>query len=171
MTTIFMTLFFVVVIAAGVQLRTYVALQTYTEDALAESNLASATVDLREYGMTHHLVVGDTDRAYQMYLEALKVNMGLTDSFEDSDGLITGSVDVAEYIVYNVRGTDVDVAAYGDNPYTVTIPGGLGTVTAPNGAVVESTSIYSRVTYQVSGYFGITVFANKDKLVDIVRNN
>lgn len=47
----------------------------------------------------------------------------------------------------------------------------LGSATSPNGQVIESTSVYSRISYQVDGYFGVTVPAEKDKLVDIVKNN
>lgn len=49
--------------------------------------------------------------------------------------------------------------------------GTLGSATSPNGQVIESTSVYSRISYQVDGYFGVTVPAEKDKLVDIVKNN
>ena len=75
-----------------------------------------------------------------------------------------------QYIVYNVRGSEVEVTSFGEGlNYSATET--LGSATSPNGRVIESTSVYSRISYQVDGYFGVTVPAEKDKLVDIVKNN
>ena len=42
---------------------------------------------------------------------------------------------------------------------------------SPDGKLIESTSIYSRVEFPVSGSFGITVTGMKQQLVDVVRNS
>ena len=68
------------------------------------------------------------------------------------------------------RGSEVEVTSFGEGlNYSATET--LGSATSPNGQVIESTSVYSRISYQVDGYFGVTVPAEKDKLVDIVKNN
>lgn len=145
------------------------AINRTVEDALAESNLASAIIDIREYGISHHLVIKDTDRAYEIYKDALRYNMGLNSEWEHpGEGMISGKVEVMDYIVYSVSGNDVDVTSYGDNPYTTSYSNGLGSVTAPNGQLIESTSVYSRITFPVEAYRGITATAVKDKLVDVV---
>ena len=96
--------------------------------------------------------------------------MGLNDHWEDPTGMISGPVQVEQYIVYNVRGTEVEVTSFGDGlNYSATET--LGSATSPNGRVIESTSVYSRISYQVAGYFGVMVPAVKDKLVDVVKNN
>ena len=96
--------------------------------------------------------------------------MGLNDQWEDPTGLISSPVRVEQYIVYNVRGSEVEVTSFGEGlNYSATET--LGSATSPNGRVIESTSVYSRISYQVDGYFGVTVPAEKDKLVDIVKNN
>lgn len=100
----------------------------------------------------------------------VKINMGLNDQWEDPTGLISSPVRVEQYIVYNVRGSEVEVTSFGEGlNYSATET--LGSATSPNGQVIESTSVYSRISYQVDGYFGVTVPAEKDKLVDIVKNN
>lgn len=127
-------------------------------------------IDIQEYGINHNLVIKDPEQAYSIYQDALKVNMGLNDHWEDPAGMISSPVQVEQYIVYNVRGTEVEVTSFGENlNYSATET--LGSATSPNGRVINSTSIYSRISYQVTGYFGVTVPAVKDKLVDVVKNN
>ena len=169
-TMVYVLLFFVATVAFALQIREYISLKTHTEDALAASNLASAVIDIQEYGINHNLVIKDPEQAYSIYQEALKINMGLNDQWEDPTGLISSPVRVEQYIVYNVRGSEVEVTSFGEGlNYSATET--LGSATSPNGQVIESTSVYSRISYQVDGYFGVTVPAENDKLVDIVKNN
>ena len=154
---VYVLLFFTATVAFALQIRQYISLKTYTEDALAASNLASAVIDIQEYGVNHNLIIKDPAHAYSIYQE-------------DPAGMISSPVQVEQYIVYNVRGTEVEVTSFGENlNYSATET--LGSATSPNGRVINSTSIYSRISYQVTGYFGVTVPAVKDKLVDVVKNN
>lgn len=167
-TMVYVLLFLVATVAFALQIREYISLKTHTEDTLAASNLASAVIDIQEYGINHNLVIKDPEQAYSIYQEALKINMGLNDQWEDPTGLISSPVRVEQYIVYNVRGSEVEVTSFGEGlNYSATET--LGSATSPNGQVIESTSVYSRISYQVDGYFGVTVPAEKDKLVDIVK--
>lgn len=167
---VYVLLFLVATVAFALQIREYISLKTHTEDALAASNLASAVIDIQEYGINHNLIIKDPEQAYSIYQDALKINMGLNDQWEDPTGLISSPVRVEQYIVYNVRGSEVEVTSFGEGlNYSATET--LGSATSPNGRVIESTSVYSRISYQVDGYFGVTVPAEKDKLVDIVKNN
>lgn len=169
-TMVYVLLFFVATAAFALQIRQYISLKTHTEDALAASNLASAVIDIQEYGINHNLIIKDPDQAYGIYQDALKINMNLNDQWENPTGLISGPVQVVQYIVYNVRGSEVEVNSFGDG-LNYSLIENLGSATAPNGQVIESTSVYSRISYQVGGYFGVTVPAMKDKLVDVVKNN
>lgn len=159
----------IILIAYLLQMHQFDATKTYTEDALAASNLASAVIDIQEYGITHNIVIADPQEAYETYQRALKANMGLDDNWESQNTLaISGRVEILEYIVYNVIDQDVQITGFGQNPYTTTIIGGLGSVFAPNGKQIETTSVYSRITFPVEGILGVRVEAEKDKLVDIV---
>lgn len=74
---VYVLLFFTATVAFALQIRQYISLKTYTEDALAASNLASAVIDIQEYGVNHNLIIKDPAHAYSIYQDALKVNMGL----------------------------------------------------------------------------------------------
>lgn len=167
---VYVLLFLIATVAFALQIREYISLKTHTEDALAASNLASAVIDIQEYGINHNLIIKYPEQAYSIYQDSLKINMGLDNQWDDPTGLISSPVQVEQYIIYNVRGAEVEVTSFGDG-LNYTAMETLGSATAPNGQVIESTSVYSRISYQVDGYFGITVPAVKDKLVDIVKNN
>lgn len=168
-TLVYLILFLLVIAAFALQIRQYLALKSDTEDALAASNLATAVVDIQEYGISHNLIVADPDSAYRIFQDTIRVNLNLTDTWMDSTGRISGPVTVEQYVVYNVRGRDVEVHSYGPGvTYASVVTGGKGSLTAPNGKIIESTSVYSRISYRVAGYFGTDVLAVKDNLVDIV---
>ena len=168
-TVFFFIIFVLIIVMYELQLYTYQAISTAAEDALTASNLASAVIDLQEYGKTHDIIIADPEEAYHIYMNALKVNMGLDDFGNcTSQPDISGPVTVQEYIIYNVRGEDVDIYHFGESRFSQLITGGKGRVTAPNGKVIESTSVYSRITFQVDGIWGIHTTAVKDALADIV---
>lgn len=168
--SIFMVVFLVIVIAVLMQLYQYRVISRRTEDALAASNLASAIIDVEEYGISHNILIDAPDGAYLTYQGALKSNMQLDDSWMSSISAISGRIEILDYIIYNVRGNDIEIYCYGTNPYQIVEQGGLGSVYAPNGKKVVSTSIYSRITFPVKGFFDMQTTAVKDMLVDIVNN-
>lgn len=162
-------LLMLVIIGYEIQISQLEATSTYTEDALAMSLLASAVIDVGEYGMYHNLVISDAEEAFERYQRALRTNMGLKDDWcSPNVQAISGQVEIEEYIIYNVRGTDVEIVSMGQTPGRYVVAGGLGTVAAPNGQIIASTSIYGRITFPVDGIWGLHVDAVKDKLVDIV---
>ena len=161
----------VMLLAYVMQKYIYLTISNEAEDALAASNLASAIIDIKEYGMTHNIIIADPAEALDIYEDALKYNLNLDEDWKSiSNASISGPVEVLEYVVYNVRGMDVEIHYFGEHTYSQTVVGGKGTVTAPNGQLIESTSVYSKITFPVKGLFNIETTALKDKLVDIVRN-
>ena len=168
-TLVYILFFILAAMVFALQIRQYISLNTRTEDALAASNLASAVIDIQEYGISHDLVIKDPARAYFIYQDALRTNMELDARWEDPTGLITDEVEIEQYVVYNVRGEDVEVTSFGDGVnYTVTDT--LGSAMSPDGQRIESTSVYSRISYQVEGYFGVKIPVVKEMLADIVKN-
>lgn len=167
----FLLLFFAIILCTRLQIDVYRASSLYLEDALAASNLASAIIDLKEYGTTHTILVEDCEEAYQRFCEAIKGNLQLNDNWESkNESLISGEVRVVKYIIYNVRDTQVTVYELepGEEPEVWTDV--CGSVKAPNGLTIETTSIYSEITFPVKGFGGVVVDAHKGKLVDIVAN-
>ena len=155
---LFLILFLAILLYMQLQLAMYKASARYLEDALALSNLASAVIDIREYGSTHKVHITDQEQAYAGYCSAVRENLGLNENYEAvSHKLISGKVEIRNYIIYNVTGTKVQVWERNG-----------GEVRTPGGQTIENTGVYSEITYPVEGFLGITVTAEKSKLVDVV---
>ena len=168
-----MFLFLMALIVVLFQFKTYVYMVAgaYVEDALAASALASALIDVEEYGRSHDIRIADTRNAFWIYRDALYYNLVLDeDGFSEKEELLTGKVRLERYIVYNVSGEEIQITSYdgeGNCLGMETAP--PGTVRTPDGVSVEHTTIYSCVNFQVKGMLGGIINARKGKSVDIVR--
>lgn len=171
-TGMYLLIMLVVLLIVQMQIRLFMTTSTYMEDALAASNLASAVMDIQEYGFSRIIKINDPNEAYKLYCAALKQNLCLDDNWESSrKGLIYGQVHILKYEIYNVEKDDITIYSYGaEGEYVQSVPGGLGSVYTPDGILVESTSVYSKIGFPVRGMFGIQVDARKDNTVDIVSN-
>lgn len=170
MVGLFLTLFLGVMLCAVLQLEHYRAVSLYLEDALAASNLASAVVDVREYGISHSILIARPQEAYKTYQWAVRGNLNLNEAWEGQAGsLVQGPVRIVRYIVYNVRGNEVTVYHFDENGQMTQWQEMLGNVAAPNGIPVENTSVYSEIAFDAEGLFGVTARAHKGNLADISR--
>ena len=103
---LFLILFLAILLYMQLQLAMYKASARYLEDALALSNLASAVIDIREYGSTHKVHITDQEQAYAGYCSAVCENLGLNENYEAvGHKLISGKVEIRNYIIYNVTGS------------------------------------------------------------------
>ena len=170
-TGLFFMLFLGILLCGILQLDVFRASAAYLEDALAASNLASAVIDVEEYGISHSILIKDPDEAYEIYLSALRGNLNLNGEWEcPAAGLIDGKVRVLNYIVYNVKEDTVEIYHYNEDGQLSFSSGNMGYVQSPDGKVIESTSVYSEVTYPVRGIMGVEAQALKSNLADIVAN-
>lgn len=168
---LFSLLFLGIMLCAVLQVEIYRSSSDYLEDALALSNLASAVIDVEEYGISHQLVISDPLQAYERYRMAVKGNLNLDDSWQCPAGkLISGPVRVVNYTVYSVTDYGVTVTSFDESGFLRQWSEPLGSAVAPNGVSVEATSIYSEIAYQIDGFLGTSVEAHKGKLVDVVTN-
>lgn len=168
-TGLFFLLFLLFFLCAQLQIDVYQASAMYLEDALAASNLASAVIDIEEYGISHTIRIADAREAYERYRTAVKENLALDDNWQCGNStLIAGTVVIEEYIIYNVEKEKVNIYRISRDGSLSTAQGTPGFVTAPNGIAVEATGIYSEISFPVKGMFGITVQAHKGKLADVV---
>jgi len=156
----------------GLKITHFMIAGAYVEDALAASNLASALIDVEEYGKNGTISIREPANAFRIYREALSTNLQL-----DEDGnsfqreLLQGPVRILSYIVYNVRGDQVEAYTFdGDGNMTDVQQGEVGAVYTPEGVLVETTAIYSRVEFGVRGIGKQFISAQKEKCVDIKRN-
>lgn len=170
-TGLFFLLFLMFFLLAEVQLSAYRATSLYLEDALAVSNLASAVIDIEEYGISHTVRIADPKAAYARYVEAVKKNLNLDENWECANSaLISGKVSIADYIIYNVEEDAVVISRVSEDGSVHSWQGVPGRVNAPNGVAVETTGIYSELSFPVEGLLGVTVQAQKGKLVDIAAD-
>lgn len=170
-TGLFFMLFLGIMLCGILQLDVFRASAAYLEDALAASNLASAVIDVEEYGISHAILIRDPEEAHGIYLSALRENLNLDEEWESpAKGLIGGKVRVLDYTVYNVKEDVVEIYHYGEDGLMTFSEGSPGSVQAPDGKWIESTSIYSEVTYPVRGIMGVEAQAQKSNLADIVAS-
>lgn len=173
---LFFIMLIIIVIASNLQLSQFKATKATVEDALAASNLASAIIDIETYGINHNIIIKNPTQAYEIYRDALKINMKLNDVWEsDNKAYIAGQVTIASYIIYNVI-IEEDITTttiYEFNNSGLINESTIinGAVTSPNGRTIESTSIYSKITFPVKGIWGFEMDAIKDNLIDIVKND
>lgn len=167
---LFLVLFLAVYLFAALQLERFRAASLYLEDALAASNLASAVVDIEQFGISHRIWIPDVSAAYEKYREAVRGNLNLDEAWRAADGgVIEGTVKVVNYTIYNVNGELVTVSSFDENGQTTENLYVIGAVKAPNGTEIESTSVYSEIAFMVEGFPGMYVEAHKGCLVDVVK--
>lgn len=168
-----MFLFLMALIVVLFQFKTYVYMVAgaYVEDALAASALASALIDVEEYGRSHDIRIADTRNAFWIYRDALYYNLALDeDGFSEKEELLTGKVRLERYIVYNVSGEEIQITSYDGEGNCLGMETALpGTIRTPDDVPVEHTTIYSCVNFQVKGMLDGIINARKEKSVDIVR--
>ncbi len=164
-------LILVLTIFFGFRMTQYMITAAGVEDALAASNLASAVIDLEEYGKSHEIFIEDVDRSFQIFRESLMCNLKLDENLNTTNkNFLTGQVLIKEYRIYNVRNGFVEIWILNGLGETISYTlGKVGEITTPDEICVESTTIYSKIAYQVEGLAGQVLAGEKEKSIDIVR--
>lgn len=166
----FLVLFLAVFLQSLQQTAIYRGAALYLEDALALSNLASAVVDVEEYGISHRILVKDPEEAYRRYQWAVKENLNLDHNWTGPEGsIVSGPVRIINYTVYNVDENVVMIYRYDGEGPVAEWQEQLGNAAAPDGKLIQATSVYSELGFWVRSFPGILTEARKGKLVDIVR--
>lgn len=167
---LFFLVFLLVIIFMGIQVEQYQNISLYLEDALAASNLASAIIDVEQYGISHDILLTDPNSSYELCRSAIKANLNLNQNWEHENSyFIDGKVTLENYTIYNVVGDKVTIYRVNGDHSVSSSEGILGQVYAPCGTLVEGTGIYSEIAFPTRGIFGIRIIAHKGKLVDIQR--
>lgn len=162
-----------VVMLACLRVSNFMITGAYVEDALAASNLASALIDIDEFGKSGKILIKDGSKSYDIYQEALGINLQL-----DEDGrsfyreLLVGSVKVIEYIIYNVVNGEIEIIVFSGDGYAEHIfPGIVGEIYTPDGVLVETTTIYSKISFAVKGFGSQIIYVEKENSVDVKKND
>ena len=166
---LFMTLFLAILCSAKLKEMQLWTTAMYVDDALAASNLASAIIDVEEYGRSHIVRINEADQAFEKYCSALKTNLNLDENWECANAAaISGVVTIEAYLIYNVEKDLVTWISVDSNGSRILGKERLGQVYAPNGTCIEATSIYSRISFGVEGFLTGETKAKRDRLVDIM---
>lgn len=145
--------------------------KAYIEDGLATANLAAAVIDTDIYGETEELVISDTDEAYLRFQRSLKVNLNLDEDFRPyGTFLMENPVKILEFHIYNVREDGIVHVVYDEHGAKSTERLGLSGVITPNGKEVESTTVYSRIEFDVKGFLSQRNRLTLENSVDVVKN-
>jgi hypothetical protein len=148
--------------------------KTNVEDSVAAATLASACVNLYDYGDFDSMSYEIINSCYDLFEKSLSENMSLDGNLKpthDSFGaiLITEPVEILEYSYYCIR--DGIVYKTTKNGSVNVNKGFAGQVTTPNGNVISQTTIYAKIRVSVKNpYTKEIVTAIKDFSVDIVEN-
>ena len=143
------------------------------EDGLVASNLASATIDLNEYGSTNNIVISSFEKNFNDYCISLKDNLNLNNDFTPKNNtLINSKVDIHEFTIYNVKGNDIEmIKRQADGSITrQSYINQVGIMQTPDGSTITTTTIYSKIGFEVKGYLDNTLYIYKEKSVDITDN-
>ncbi|MFQ9249263.1 MAG: hypothetical protein ACLR3R_18600 [Clostridium paraputrificum] len=147
------------------------AIQRKVEDGLVASNLASATVDLKEYGTTNKIVNKDFNKAFEVFQKTLKGNLKLDNNFTPkNDSIIQSKIVVEDFRIYNVDGSNVSMFKRdkSGNVTSQTYANKLGQIKTPDGVKVVSTTVYSKISFFVKGYSNENIQVYKENTVDVV---
>ncbi len=145
--------------------------KAYLEDGLATANLAAIVIDADRFGETEELVISDTEEAYERFQKALKTNLNLDDSYLSHDTfLMETPLKVLEFHIYNVEEDGIVHVIYDGNGSKITELMGLSGVMTPNGKEVESTTVYSKIEFDVKGFLTQRNRLTLENSVDVVKN-
>lgn len=165
----------IIVLSAIFGFRTiqYMVISAEVEDALTVSNLASAIIDIEEYGKSHNIHIRDSERAFSMYYDALCSNLKLDTQLNTTNkDLLVGRVEIKEYILYNRRNGEIETIVMNQEGKIISCSlGQVGSVYTPNQVCIENTSVYSRIGFYVEGFAGKKIYGEKEKCIDIARWN
>lgn len=145
--------------------------KAYLQDAQATANLAAAVIDTDLYGEKELLMIADPDEAYEQFKRSLKTNLNLDDSFMPVNTVFMESpVELLEFHIYNMGENSITHIRYDEFGAKSVETLGLSGVTTPDGTEVESTTIYSKIEFDVKGFLGQMYRMTLENSVDVIMN-
>lgn len=171
--SLYLLILVIVMILYVFRMELLAAVRRQSEDSLVSANLAAAVIDMELYDEESAAVISDAGDAYAHYLKALRENLELGDDMmPENSYLIRSGVAVECFEIYNVFEDDVEKLSVADGGICerAVFEGGRGKIKTPNGKIVEYTTVYSRIGFEIEAVFGQTVYVTKDGCVDIAAD-
>lgn len=145
-------------------------------DGMTDALLGAAVLEEEElyaYGRTDELQILYPKRKYEIFQELLGQELGLTDSLTAVKGsvpVVDGKIQVEDFVVYSVNGSDMTVYDFDETGAYVTAihPGQKDILTAPNEIAVRESSLFAKIRFRVR-YMGVPLNVSRYHMVDIIN--
>lgn len=144
-------------------------------DGMTDALLGAAVLEEEElyaYGRSDELQILYPKEKYDIFKDLLQQELGLTNTLTAVNGsvpVVDGKIQIEDFVVYSVNGSDVTVYDFDETgAYVTTIhPGQKDILTAPNGIVVRESSLFAKIRFTVK-YMGVPMNVSRYHMVDIV---
>ena len=133
------------------------------DDALADSALAAMIADDDYYYQTgestgnYVIRYNNIDYSYDIYKEAF--NFAISNGYED----FFSNIVFDETILYEVENGTVRIITFNDSGAKYINYGSVGDVRTPAGAIVDKSSIYAKVDFDIKTYFVTDIVQRKSR--------
>ncbi len=168
---LFVLLIVIVFILASVGLRFAKLNKNYVDDGITASLLASEVYNVSDY-LQGYITINEKE-AYKLFFSTLKKNLNLDDDCVSLDGEYFTHITISDFIVYNVKDSDVYEYIYTSNgSYTTQVyQNSVGSLSTPNGDIIEKSSAYAKVIVYINDFYNVDFDPMQiDKFVSLVGN-
>lgn len=139
----------------------------YLEDCLTQANLAAILIDPYHYGSTGELVFEDAESTKAIFLDFLERGLGSEVSRQKLG--ITKDVEVLDFRIYEVISDSVMELSFDSDNHCMQKWFDKETeVVAPDGTMIQNSSVYAKIAVPIEFLFGVEITAIKEHCVDIV---
>lgn len=141
-----------IMISANSNLKSIKSINNFVSNGLISSNLASDIIDLDEFGKSRTIKISDPNKSFSLFEKTLRENLKLDDKNENK--LIDNNINIDNFTIYNVKGNDIEVIQMKPIYSKYIVSGGVNKTYSPDGVLISSTSVYSKVSYKVKNMIG-----------------
>lgn len=146
-----------VFILMNVIIRRAAVVHNSVDNGLVAANLAAEIVDLDKFAEDRVIKIKDNEKSYEIFYNTLIKNLNLN----NDEKIIGNKVNIDQFTIYNVEGKNVRIINIKPAYSEKLVIGGIHNVRTPSGAKIDSTSIYSRISYKVKGFFKYNTLINQ----------
>lgn len=151
----FVFLIVLILILSSIALRQAKTSKNFLDDGITASLLATEIINPLDYNSGNICI--DETKAFSIFTSSLKINLNLSDDYLSNDNKFYSSIEISNFVVYNVKGTDIYEYVYDLNGnYTLTIHSNVaGTLQTPNGFTVNESSVYAKIKVSLNDFYGV----------------
>lgn len=153
--SMFLVVIVVIFLSFVLKMRMVSLTKAYLEDGLTISTLAALVFDVDELSASGAACV-DINKSYNLFVSTLRTNLELDENMNAKNPVYYESIEIKNYVIYNVKGSSVTEIRYGPNGFYSSIlhTGGLGEIVAENGEMITRSSIYVELEISIDGFAG-----------------